>query len=543
MIEQEELASPAALADLARAGHLLARQSFMQVTFEVHHVQDRGGYLRELLSQRVSLARSGTRGGDDTAKGPRNVLRETLSSAANGVGLVIGTHTGALPPEMADRRQGSDLPVALRVERSTPHARLFQGTASPNPSFIYESAQTFEGMIVIGERIDGGSNFQGRAVAEAIAEISTVATARDAPLLSLQSPVHLPVDRDQGEWPVPAAVAVRFSMALRHSDADVRLAIAEQFAGYAAERGYGFWVADNRPGHRQGNWCLAQAPDRAKVAQSAEWGRCEGATPAWCLPITFVGPAHVGSTNAIMGYLREFPELAVMATSIILLDDLAFIHFQLAVNRLPAGGIAQFQSDLSAIIRSRHGNDAEGRTSAPQDLLPGILPLVTGSIGKPSPKKLARMTDRAGNYQSLTGPALPIHQTPRDDRLPLWFSWQAADTIDGLAVPLVALADAFEAIGLATADGTDGSAPYPNLDYLVCREVDESTLRGKGKISLPRHVLHDSTEINLEVIRARLCTSLEDAWRVELRRHALPGGVEVAVAWAEFRLNNWTSAL
>ncbi|MET8837211.1 hypothetical protein ABZV78_25300 [Micromonospora sp. NPDC004540] len=543
MNELEELASPAALADLARAGHLMARQSFMQVTFEVHHVEDRGGYLRELLSQRVEDGRKNAPAEGEPAERVADVPRETLSSAANGVGLVIGTYAGALPPEMEDRRQGSDLPVALRVQGGPSHARLFQGTASPNPSFIYESVHAFEGMIVIGERIDEWSNFHGRAVAEAIAEISAAATDRGAPLLSLQSPVQLPADRDQGEWPVPAAIAVRFSMALRHSGADVRLDLAERFARYADERGYGFWVADSRPGHRQGNWCLVQPPDKVRADQSAEWGHCDDIMPTYCLPITFVGPAHVGSTNAIMSYLREFPDLGVLASSIISLDDLAFIHFQLAVNRLPVGGISQFEADLDAVIPSRHVDDTDGRTSAPQYLLPKILPLVTGSVGKPRDEKLARMIDRAGNYQSLTGPALRVRFAERDGRVPLWFSWQAADTDDGLAVPLIALTDALRAIGLVPADDTGRNPRHPNLDYLVCREVGESTLRGKGKISLPRHVLHDNAEPNLETIRARLCTSLEDAWRAALRRQSLPGGVEVAVAWAEFRLNNWTAAL
>lgn len=541
MNEQDWLASPAALADLARAGHLMARQSFMQVTFEVHHVQDRSSYLRDLLSQRVDRVRPGAPGGG-SANRRRDVPRETLSSAAHGVGLVIGTYAGALPPEMEHRRQGSDLPVALRVERGATDARLFQGTASPNPSFSYQSVQAFEGMIVIGERIDQWSNFHGRAVAEVIAEVSAAATVRGAPLLSLQSPVQLPADGDQGEWPVPAAIAVRFAMALKESGAEVRLELAEGFARYAADRGYGFWVADTRPGYRQGNWCLVQPHDPGKVDQSVQWARCGDMAPGCCLPITFVGPAHVGSTNAIMSYLREFPDLGVLATSIISLDDLAFIHFQLAVN-LPPDAIEQFEADLSAVIRSRHVDDTDSRTSAPQDLLPEILPLVTGSVVNPDHEKLARMTDRAGNYQSLAGPTLPVRFTERGAALPVWFSWQAVDTDDGMAVPLIAFVDALRVVGLAPTDGAGADLRYPNLDYLVCREVGESTLRGKGKISLPRHVLHQSAETNLELVRARICTSVEDAWREELRRYSLTGGVEVAVAWAEFRLNNWTAAL
>ncbi|MFG2099856.1 hypothetical protein ACGFJ5_04575 [Micromonospora echinaurantiaca] len=552
-MSDEEDASPAALADLARAGFLMARQSLMQVNFEVHHVRDRAGYLRELFDRRAVAERSPTPGADrgrnggtpDAAPPPAERPRETLSSAANGVGLVIGTYAGALPRDMQRRRQGSDLPVALRVDHVSPDAWVFQGTAWPNPTFIYETGQKFEGLILVEERTTRWSSFQSRAIAELTAVISRIAADHKAPLLSLHAPVQMPARAEAREWPVPSVVAVRFSIALRGADAQRRLALAETLADFAGTRGYGFWLADTRAGHRQGNWYLVRPYDRSKVEQYADWTGCADLQPRYCLPVTFVGPARVGATSAIMAYLREFPELGVLACSIISLDDLAFIHLQLAVNRLPAGGIDEFEVELLRRIRSAHVDTTQGRTSSPQELLPEILPLVTGNgNGRPGVEKLARLTERAGDYQALTGPTMLVRPGEGSDRIPLWFSWRAVGTDDGLATPLIAFMDALKAIGLAPAgSGVEDARHHPNLDYLVCRDVGESMLRGRGKISLPRHILHQSPDTRPNVIGARISTSLEDAWRAELSRHALPGGVEISVAWVEYRLNNSTTLM
>ncbi|MFU8874358.1 hypothetical protein [Micromonospora sp. SL4-19] len=553
MSEEEEATSPSALADLARAGFLMARQSLMQVNFEVHHVRDRSGYLHDLFDHRLRAVRATTpptgrnhEGGNGEVSPPEGQTpRETLSSAANGIGLVIGTYVGALPQDMQSRRQGSDLPVALRVDHVSPDEWVFQGTAWPNPAFIYESVRRFEGLILVEEKTAQWSSFQGWAIAELIAEISRVAADNDSPLLSVQGPVHLPARGEDREWPVPSVVAVRFTMALPRSNAERRLSLAETFSEFASRRGYGFWLADTRPGHRQGNWYLVRPYDRSKVEQYADVTRCDEVEPQCCLPVTFVGPARVGSTSAIMSYLREFPELGVLACAITSLDDLAFIHLQLAVNRLPTGGLDEFEAELRRRIRSAHGDDAEGRTSAPQEILPEILPLVTGnSAGKPDRKKLAGLTERAGDYQCLTGPTMLVQPGEGSDRLPLWFSWRAVGTDAGLAAPLIAFMDALKAIGLAPAGGAEEEVGnHPNLDYLVCRDVGESTLRGRGKISLPRHILHQSPDPRPDVLGARISTSLEDAWRAELSRHALPGGVEVSVAWVEYRLNNSTTLM
>jgi hypothetical protein len=109
------------VADLARAGFEIARQPVTEVDFEVHHAMARPGYLRDLVAADADSA----------------VFLETLCSAANGAGVVIGTHTRKPLDgvEAAGRRQPPELP------RQSADGWVFRQTTSPNPTFIYESAQ------------------------------------------------------------------------------------------------------------------------------------------------------------------------------------------------------------------------------------------------------------------------------------------------------------------------------------------------------------------------------------------------------------------
>ena len=78
------------LADLARAGYEILRKPDPRVDFVVHHTADRPGYLRDTVFGRRDPALDGQADPDE-----RPPVIETMVSAANGVGLVLGTNTGA----------------------------------------------------------------------------------------------------------------------------------------------------------------------------------------------------------------------------------------------------------------------------------------------------------------------------------------------------------------------------------------------------------------------------------------------------------------
>jgi hypothetical protein len=527
------------LADLARAGSSIARQSLMQVNFEVHHLSDHAGYLRDVLDSRLRRHK------ESPSEYP--LLRETLSSAANGIGLVIATYPGRLPPEMQSRRQGSSLPVELKVDDKR-GARTFLGTGWPNPSFIYESARVHEGLIVIEDEPRVLLYRHGLAICELLHYLSELASENaEAPILLMQSPVQLPAHRFVGtdvrsrreDWPRFSAIAVRFAMALQNSSAHQRLDLMGRLSRFCAERGYGLWLNDSRRGHRSGNWFLIRAHDRLAARRSLDrWVRRKsGGTPSCCLPVTIVGPARVGSTHSVMSYLREFQDLGVMACSVTSLDDLAFIHLQLAINDVSPTQLPPLQQAIEDAIESTASLTAsQARTSTPQDLLPTILPLVANGEYRPDPKALAYLMDRAGNYQVLAGPAMRTRNTGIENRKSLWFAWQAEGHDAGLAVPLVAFVDAVRTSGVVPIDDDVAQHDEPNIEYLVCRDVGDSILRGKGKVSLPVELLAKGGGSTLESDGPRLSASLEDAWRAELERHRFPGVGELSVAWLEHRL-------
>jgi hypothetical protein len=536
--------SAAALAELARAGSAIARQSIMQVNFEVHHIADRAGYLRDQLHGRLEQ--------DEEASPAHPMLRETLSSAANGIGLVIGTYPGTLPPALKDRRQGSSLPVALKVDDEE-GARIFRGTIWPSPSFIHERARVLEGLISVDDEPRPLSHKHGSAIGELLQQLSTVA-AQDAgaPILLMQCPVQLPphrfvdtkVQSRKVDWPRFSAIAVRFAMALQRSSAEHRLDLTDRLSQFCAERGYGLWLRDSRLGHRSGNWFQIRVHDRPAARRSFErWSRkSTSGGPSCCLPVTLVGPARVGASQSIMSFLREFTHLGVLACSVTSLDDLAFIHLQLAINDIGPTKLAPFQQAIESKIESAAAvSEPQARTSPPQRLLPEILPLLVGDPeASASHKALADLTRWAGDYQVLAGPAMPTRNVGTHKRKALWFSWQAEATHTGLAAPLVAFVDAVRSSGLVPiGDGDEpAAAGEPNIEYLVCRDVGDSTLRARGKISLPVELLTWGSGTELESDGPRVCANLEDAWRTELEQHSLPGVADLSVAWLEHRLGH-----
>ena len=132
-----------------------------------------------------------------------------------------------------------------------------------------------------------------------------------------------------------ASIAIRFRIALDRPRADVRLQIADRLARHCEERGLGFWLGDTRPGYRTGNWFLVH-PHNRKVARAtyrrdADQRRAGNAADG-CLPVTFVGPARPGTTHAILSFLGQYPQIGVLACSMTPLDELAFLHLQLAVS-------------------------------------------------------------------------------------------------------------------------------------------------------------------------------------------------------------------
>jgi hypothetical protein len=532
------------LADLARSGYEILRKPYSQVEFEVHHTVDHPGYLRDNIVVGQELSHSSTGRAD-----AKSVFREALASAANGVGAIIGTSAGTETISPLSRRAGRGATADLTV-KDDKDRRIFRGTALPNPTFLFESAATYEGIISVDpapRRIRFG---QSVALRDLIREIARVAAdVAGAPLLFLQAPAHLPTHSYMGEdvrsRTVTAArhsssLAARFSIALEQPSAELRSRLTDILRRYCAERGFGLWLADSRIGYRTGNWfqiCTHDKKDQSHY--SADRVSADSSTVEVCVPVTLIGPARIGSTHAIMSFLGQYGDIGILSAAMTTLDDVALIHLQISARGARRAEIEELNSRL----------DENGPLlSKPVDglklLHDTLLPLGRDSADY---VRAGHLSERAGDYQSLVGPMLPCTVVDRRKRIAVWFSWQMEGIGRDLATPLSDLFSSFNEIGLGLdndAEKNKDLAGTPNLEYLICRDIGNSVLRGRGKLAIPEiDVLAMFGGDGIESAAVAMCMSLEDAWRTSIRREGIIGASELTVAWREWWLHHWAAPI
>jgi hypothetical protein len=497
--------SPRALAELARAGYSSLLHPSMDVDFEVHHLRDQPGYLADILDPE-----------------PGQGFLETLSSGANGIGLVIGTNTRGIPDKPTHRDKGGMQDPAAQLDPgSSESGYLFHGSARPNLTFLYETNRRFEAIVAVDARSGPLTMRHVTRLRDALHEISAMAfeVAR-APLLSVQSPVQLPVppraEFEEDMIPTSSSKAVRFAIALPQPSAELTFALADRITAYCSDHNLGLWVRDTRPGCRTGNWfAVLDTP-----GQGGSWPDEHEETVDHILPVTFVGPARLGSTFAIMEALAELPRAGVASCSITLLDDLAFIHLQLAF---------PYSVDSALIRANAVGND-------PASFMQGVL----RQAGDPRKKFAVR--EMAGDYQSFAGPVLKYLAPDPHRRLAIWLSWQM--NRGGLAAPLHTLAAALASVKVGWSRGSSDTQAA-NIEYLVCRDLGNSLLRGKGKLSVPYHVVSAGyTKRSGEPSASQFCVALEDAWKAEVLKANTNAHIrEITISWREYWLGHWAAPI
>jgi hypothetical protein len=497
-------ASTRALAELARAGYSSLLHPSMDVDFEVHHLRDSPGYLAGVVQPERN----------------RQQILETLSSSANGAGLVIGTDTKGTPdkPPLRDKGGMQD-PAAQLVSYEDNY--VFYGRARPNLTFLYETNRRFEAIVAVDVGAGPLTMRHATRLKDALREISQMAVEdAKAPLLSVQSPVQLPVppraEFEEDEVPTASSKAIRFAIALPQPSAELTFALADRITRYCSERGLSLWVRDTRPGCRTGNWFkIIGAPEQGS-SQSHEQDRAI----EHILPVTFVGPARVGSTFSIVEALAGLPQVGVASCSITLLDDLAFIHLQLAVpfhinaELVRARAIGSDPASFMQEVLRRAGNHRE---------------------------KLA-VPETAGDYQTFAGPLLKYFASSPDRRLAIWLSWQMNRA--GLARPLDTLAKALEAAKVAWAPSPT-EVQAANIEYLVCRDLGNSVLRGKGKLSVPYRFVSDNyPRRSGEPSASQFCVALEEAWKTAVGRVDPEANIrEITISWREYWLGHWAAPI
>jgi hypothetical protein len=535
-------ASTRDLADLARSGYEILQEPFTDVYFEVHHTVDRPGYLRDNVFVSRGLAPSG-RGADERD----SIAIEALVSAANGVGLVIGTNRG-LDALRRPYPAGSGGFAAYTVA-DEPDRKIFRGAALPNPTFLFESALTYEGIVAIEPAPRSIRFNQSIAIRDLIKEISRVAAnVAKAPLLFLQCPAQLPdhvfvrQNVRSREITMPkrsSAMAVRFAIALSRPSAHLRFGLTDILMRYCTERRFGFWLADTRIGYRSGNWfqiCLYE-DDRSRQERRERAASPDSRAVESCLPVTFIGPARIGSTYTLMSFLSQFSNVGVISASNTTLDDLAFIHLQLSFTGMKRQVIRSINDQLA---------DRSSWLANPLEAIRYINLIVAPSDGASSSYIYAGdNAGRVSDYQTLIGPALGSTVPDRNKRIAIWFSWQMEGERAHLGVPLAELFASLSKIGLATESASDqDDAGLANLEYLIFRDIGNSVLRGRGKFSVSEDdILRIFRDNVLESAAVKLCMGLEDAWATSLRMRNVRGVSELTVSWREWWLGHWASPI
>lgn len=521
-------ASTRVLAELARAGSSLLLQPNNQVGVEVHHILDRPGYLSDILTR---IPRPANR---SAAQSPvwLSPFTETLTASAYGAGLVIGIRTLPIGPDT-----GEGIPDAGAQEvEPTPHSdRVCYGMAVPNLAFSFDSGSRFEGLISVETEPNAPEHSHARALLLVIQEIAQVAVnIAKAPILYLQSPVQLPEStppRDERMNPLHAAaawsIAVRFGIALSPPTAALRLQIAHAFAGYCAERGFGLWLADGRPGYRPGNWFQVCQHDRSRGSAfvSKIRSRTRSGPVTAQVPFTLIGPARTGAVRAVSTFLKDVPEVGVAACSTTTIHDLDFIHLQLTSDALATVG-----ERLNAALASEHMPSTDPRR---------LLRLVVAELC-PDGEQALPQQDNLGagtaGYQAFAGPVQALRPDDGAGRVALWVSWQLGGRTADFAQPFLSLYEALRDVRLVrTGDGEVlPPAARPNVEYLICRRVRQS-IHGKGKISLPKEAFFRHRDL------ASLAERIEDAWALQLGP-AHPTR-KLTVSFWEYWLGHWASPI
>jgi hypothetical protein len=526
-------ASPRDLADLARAGYAILRQPLMQVTFEVHHVDDRPGYLADYLLRQES---------EGTAIGAS--FGETLTSSAGGLGLVVVTRAAVAKGSRRQYLSGGHVPCYVDDNDGS---RIFRGTAHPNPSFIYESAWRFEGLISADSSAPKMRLWHSRVIRDAVQYVAKLASEVDSPILSLQAPAQTPPnDRlvrlmaaaDEEATLTPASsIAVRFAIALQHPTAKTILWLSRQLEDYCVRRGLALWLADTRLGSRPGNW-FTVCSQNLEMSRSSVSPRGDSLRRVdWCMPITLVGPARVGTMHSVMSFLSQYGDVGISSCSVIPLDDLLFIHFDLSV------------TDTAELERHNAYDSDEAMAasaSPPAEALARMFEIL-GQGRRADRQRASAFVSTVGDFQCLIGPARRLRSSDERKQMAIWFSWQTQGIELDLAVPLGGLFRAFSDVGLVelAANGSPNWAPSsPNIEYLVCRNMGNSVLRGKGKLALFRDLaLRRYPDNALESRPTNLCVSIEEAWRAQATQSGHSGIRELTVAWRECWLGHWSLPL
>ncbi len=465
-------------------------------------------------------------------------IREALAFEAAGLGFRVRTWTPEHPEEaplgvaVTGNRPvvgplGGDVTADLADPSGVPEGHEYVGHSAVNPSFLYDQTRATEILLTLSPgpwKPDlGDCRMVGLAV-----ETLTAAAAQDAvaPILLLQSPVApfrepSPSFRKDGSGEEPRiarATAIRMTVGLDENRPDRRLAMLRRVAAFARRTGIGLQLSDSRLGRPAGDWWTVLPPDPdAYLAEKArQAGAVDGVHPTEVRVATFVGPARVGSTAAIVAELVG-RKVGVLALTSAALQEISFVHAVLPVAPVRTGrgrrpgprvrhelgaGIGQLASDCGLAPRRRV---PDGGRQHGVDLTPAVDYCVLES----GPVPLAEV---------------PGGGTDDGDRTshPLWVSW-TLPAGRPVPEPVAVVLEQVEKVPEVASAG---------VDFARVRRQPDGRSRGRAKLSVVLSGHFDDDTVP-DVLSA-LCFTVQTASVAQCKQLGLDvGDVDLRVVWRE----------
>jgi hypothetical protein len=520
--------SSRALAALARSGYALLRQTSDEVEFEVRHIDGAPTYLADLVKDGEPVG-----------------FKDALMTHSYGLGLIVGTRARRSPGGDAAGHKATH-PLVDNWGRTE-----YLGRTRPSITFLQDFEHVFEGIISIEDEPRKVLFGHAQALHEVVQMLGDLADRMKAPILSVQSPAQTPPhpsrdsritsDGSSGLDDAPSrasSFSVRFSIAMRETSIAASSELADDLVDFARTCGFGLWLADSRSGHRTGNWFQVvthnrqQARDRLRKGAAGPKNAVEGA-----LPLTFVGPARRGSTSSILAYLNELYGSGVVACSITALDDIDFIHVDMAVRDASRKRLGEINNAILPSLRT--GPDGIGDKLA---ALSSVISSDTGS--QPSMEARAELIGKVGDYQAFLGRAFPLRMDRATSGVALWVSWQTQGALDSASEALRTLGTALESLESTPATDAYCGGLDPRIDYLICRDLGNGATRGKGKIVVSEEFIEKAHRRSaLQSPLTEFCNDLERAWMTLTRNEKESSLREVSVSWRENWLGHWSSSV
>lgn len=406
---------------------------------------------------------------------------------------------------------------------------LYGGSGSLNPNFLYDSVKNVEVLLTVGDdawnpsfRDSLMTGMTLENLARAAAEIA------DAPIMFLQSPVAPFHDRPprrfrqdgSGEEPRRSqGSAIRLSMGLEEGRSKERLAFVEYICSFANENGLGLQFADRRYGRVRGEWWSVIEFDRdIFVQRSAELFPWADVTPpSTARMITFVGPARVGSSLAILRDLAA-RHVGVLAISVSGLQDLAFVNV------------------LVPVAPARYTSAPTDGTST--DLLVGLGSIASECGLTPRRRVKRRLVSEltaAMDYQVLNSGPVTLTVPPVDTiEYPIWMSWELPEGLSEACDPTFLV--------LSQLNSRSDVVQAAGLDYYRSRVIPSGRTRGRAKLSV--HLVGLREDRIVPELLGDLCVRGQTEAVGALLKAGVPQPeIRLRVAWRERWLGRWATVL